>query len=161
MGRAIRATAQNRDAAALSGIDVPLIYAITFGIGAALLGLFGSLLATFIPITPQVGLSFGIRSFIVVVLGGIGSIPGSIVGGIVIGVFEAVASQFVPATSAAILSLGLFVLILLVRPQRPDGEGVMRRLDLSPRGDARGVRPGLAGWVLIAIAALVALRCRS
>ncbi|SFU75651.1 amino acid/amide ABC transporter membrane protein 1, HAAT family [Methylobacterium sp. 174MFSha1.1] len=116
LGRAIRATAQNRDAAALSGIDVPMIYAVTFGIGAALLGLFGSLLATFIPITPQVGLSFGIRSFIVVVLGGIGSIPGSIVGGLVIGVFEALASQFVPATSAAILSLGLFILILLVRP---------------------------------------------
>lgn len=116
MGRAIRATAQNRDAAALSGVDVPFVYAVTFGIGAALLGLFGSLLATFIPISPQVGLSFGIRSFIVVVLGGIGSIPGSIVGGLVIGVFEAIASQFVPATSAAILSLGLFVLILLVRP---------------------------------------------
>ncbi|MFG1185952.1 branched-chain amino acid ABC transporter permease [Xanthobacter aminoxidans] len=116
MGRAIRATAQNRDAAALSGIDVPMIYAVTFGVGTALLGLFGSLLATFIPITPNVGLSFGIRSFIVVVLGGIGSIPGSILGGLVIGVFEAIASQFVPATSAAILSLGLFILILLVRP---------------------------------------------
>ncbi len=116
MGRAIRAVASNRDAAALSGINVPLVYAVTFGIGASILGLFGSLLATFVPITPQVGLNFGIRSFIVVVLGGIGSLPGSIVGGLVIGVFEAIASQFVPATSAAILSLGLFVLILLVRP---------------------------------------------
>lgn len=116
MGRAIRAVASNRDAAALSGINVPFVYAVTFGIGASILGLFGSLLATFVPITPQVGLNFGIRSFIVVVLGGIGSLPGSIVGGLVIGVFEAIASQFVPATSAAILSLGLFVLILLVRP---------------------------------------------
>jgi branched-chain amino acid transport system permease protein len=122
MGRAIRATAQNRDAAAMSGINVPFVYAVTFGIGCALLGLFGSLIAPFIPITPSIGLAFGIKSFIVVVLGGLGSIPGCIVGGVVIGVFEAVASQYVTATSAAIGSLGLFILILLVRPQ-----GIMGR----------------------------------
>ena len=92
-GRAIRATAQNRDAAAMSGIDVPRIYNMTLG------------------------LSFGIKSFIVVVLGGIGSIAGSLVGGIVIGLFESVASQFVATPTASIFSLGLFIVILLVRPQ--------------------------------------------
>lgn len=116
MGRSIRATAQNRDAAAMSGINVPFVYAVTFGIGCAILGLFGSLISPFIPISPMIGLSFGIKSFIVVVLGGLGSIPGCIVGGIVIGVFEAVASQYVTATSAAIGSLALFVLILIFRP---------------------------------------------
>ncbi|MFG1244609.1 branched-chain amino acid ABC transporter permease [Xanthobacter sp. V7C-4] len=116
LGRAIRATAQNRDAAAMSGIDVPQVYAVTFGLGCAILGLFGALIAPFIPVNPQIGVAFGIKSFIVVVLGGMGSLPGSIIGGLVIGVFEAVASQFVTATSAAIFSLGLFILVLLVRP---------------------------------------------
>ena len=115
-GRAIRATAQNRDAAAMSGIDVPKVYAVTFGLGCAILGLFGALISPFIPVTPTIGIAFGIKSFIVVVLGGMGGIPGSIIGGLVIGVFEAVASQYVTATSAAIFSLGLFILVLLVRP---------------------------------------------
>lgn len=115
-GRAIRATAQNRDAAALSGIDVPHIYNLTFGLGCATVGVMGCLIAPFIPITPQVGLAFGIKSFIVVVLGGIGSIAGSLVGGIVIGVFESVAAQFVTTPAASIFSLLLFIAILLVRP---------------------------------------------
>ncbi|MFZ4285781.1 branched-chain amino acid ABC transporter permease [Variovorax sp. HJSM1_2] len=117
MGRSIRATAQNRDAAAMSGIDVPRVYNITFGLGCAMVGVMGCLIAPFIPITPQVGLGFGIKSFIVVVLGGIGSIAGSLVGGVVIGLFESVASQFVATPTASIFSLGLFILILLVRPQ--------------------------------------------
>jgi branched-chain amino acid transport system permease protein len=116
-GRAIRATAQNRDAAAMSGIDVPRIYNMTFGLGCAMVGVMGCLIAPFIPVTPHVGLSFGIKSFIVVVLGGIGSIAGSLVGGIVIGLFESVASQFVATPTASIFSLGLFIVILLVRPQ--------------------------------------------
>lgn len=122
LGRAIRATAQNRDAAAMSGIDVPFIYNITFGLGCAIVGVMGCLIAPFIPITPQVGLSFGIKSFIVVVLGGIGSIPGSLIGGIVIGLFESVASQFVATATASIFSLLLFIVILLLRP-----EGLMGR----------------------------------
>lgn len=116
MGRAIRATAQNRDAAALSGIHVGKIYNITFGIGAGILGLFGALLVPFLSITPTTGLSFGIKSFLVVVLGGIGSIPGSLLGGILLGVFESVASQFVTATSASVFSFCLFIAVLLVRP---------------------------------------------
>ena len=95
---------------------MPVIYAVTFGIGCAILGLFGALLLPFFSITPTVGLSFGIKSFLVVVLGGIGSIAGSLLGGLVLGVFESVASQFVTATSAAIFSFGLFISILLVRP---------------------------------------------
>lgn len=115
-GRAIRATAQNRDAAAMSGIDVPHIYNLTFGLGCAMVGVMGCLIAPFIPISPSVGLSFGIKSFIVVVLGGIGSIAGSLIGGIVIGVFESVAAQFVTTPTAAVFSLLLFILILLVKP---------------------------------------------
>ena len=82
----------------------------------------GPLISPFLPISPSIGLAFGIKSFVVVVLGGLGSISGAIVGGIVIGVFEAVASQFVTATSASIGSLVLFILILVFRPQ-----GIMGR----------------------------------
>ncbi|WP_144108252.1 branched-chain amino acid ABC transporter permease [Paraburkholderia sp. BCC1886] len=117
MGRAIRATALNRDAAAMSGIDVNGIYNLTFGLGCAMVGVMGCLIAPFIPVSPNIGLAFGIKSFIVVVLGGIGSIAGSLVGGVVIGLFEAVAAQFVATPTAAIFSLGLFIVILLVRPQ--------------------------------------------
>jgi branched-chain amino acid transport system permease protein len=116
MGRVIRATAQNRDAAALSGINVGKIYNITFGIGTGILGLFGALLVPFLSITPTTGLSFGVKSFLVVVLGGIGSIPGSILGGILLGVFESIASQYVTATSASMFSFGLFIAVLLLRP---------------------------------------------
>ena len=115
-GRAIRATAQNREAAALSGVDIQRVYNHTFGIGAAILGLFGALLTPFLSITPTVGQMFGVKSFLVVVLGGIGSIPGSILGGLLLGVFESVASQYVTATSAAIFSFGLFIAVLLFRP---------------------------------------------
>lgn len=117
MGRAIRATALNRDAAAMSGINVPFVYNVTFGLGCAMVAVMGCLIAPFIPLTPNVGLSFGIKSFIVVVLGGIGSITGSLLGGVVIGLFESVAAQFVATPTAAIFSLGLFIVILLVRPQ--------------------------------------------
>src|SRR5690606_39938628 len=81
------------------------IYNLTFGLGCAMVGVMGCLIAPFIPITPSVGLAFGIKSFIVVVLGGIGSIAGSLVGGIVIGVFESVAAQFGTTPAAAIFSL--------------------------------------------------------
>lgn len=117
LGRAIRATALNRDAAAMSGINVPRIYNFTFGLGCGMVGVMGCLIAPFIPLTPQVGLTFGIKSFIVVVLGGIGSIAGSLVGGIAIGLFESVAAQFVATPTAAIFSLGMFILILLFRPE--------------------------------------------
>lgn len=116
VGRSIRATAQNRDAAAMSGVNVYRVYNQTFGLGAAILGLFGALLVPFLSITPTVGLMFGVKSFLVVVLGGIGSIPGSIVGGLLLGVFESLISQFVTATSAAMFSFLIFIVVLLVRP---------------------------------------------
>ena len=115
-GRSIRATAQNRDAAAMSGVNVYRIYNQTFGLGAAILGLFGALLVPFLSISPTVGLMFGVKSFLVVVLGGIGSIPGSIVGGLLLGIFESFSSQFVTATSASMFSFLIFIVVLLVRP---------------------------------------------
>jgi len=116
LGRAIRSTAQNRDAAALCGINVMRIYNVTFGMGCAVLGVVGCLMIPFYPVSPSIGLAFGVRSFITVVLGGIGSIPGCILGGLVLGVVESVAAQFVTATSASIFSFVIFILVLFFRP---------------------------------------------
>jgi branched-chain amino acid transport system permease protein len=116
MGRAIRSTAQNRDAASLCGINVMRIYNVTFGLGCAILGVVGCLMIPFYLVSPSIGLAFGIRSFITVVLGGIGSIPGCILGGLVLGVVESVAAQFVTATSASIFSFVIFILVLFFRP---------------------------------------------
>ena len=116
LGRAIRSTAQNRDAAALCGINVARVYNITFGLGCAIQGIIGCVMLPFYLVSPSVGLAFGIRSFIVVVLGGIGSIPGSILGGLILGVVESVAAQFVTATSASIFSFVIFILVLFFRP---------------------------------------------
>ena len=116
LGRAIRSTAQNRDAAALCGINVMRIYNVTFGLGCAILGIVGCLMIPFYPVSPSIGLAFGIRSFITVVLGGIGSIPGCILGGLILGIVESVAAQFVTATSASIFSFVIFILVLFFRP---------------------------------------------
>jgi len=116
LGRAIRSTAQNRDAAALCGINVSRVYNITFGLGCAILGVIGCVMIPFYLVSPSVGLAFGVRSFIVVVLGGIGSIPGSILGGLILGVVESVTAQFVTATSASIFSFVIFILVLFLRP---------------------------------------------
>ena len=116
IGRSIRSTAQNRDAAALCGINVSQIYNITFGLGCAVLGIVGCVMVPFYYVSPTVGLSFGVKSFITVVLGGIGSIPGSILGGLILGIVESIAAQFVTATSAAIFSFFIFILVLFIRP---------------------------------------------
>jgi len=116
LGRAIRSTAQNRDAAALCGINVMQVYNVTFGLGCAVLGVVGCLMIPFYPVSPSIGLAFGVRSFITVVLGGIGSIPGCILGGLILGVVESVVAQFVTATSASIFTFVIFILVLFFRP---------------------------------------------
>jgi branched-chain amino acid transport system permease protein len=117
LGRAMRATAQNRDAAALSGINVYRIYAITFGIGAALTAAAGALLLPFFYVFPSVGFSFDIRAFLIVVLGGMGSIEGTFLAGLVMGVVEAVFANVLTATYAQLIFFVLFVVVLVVRPQ--------------------------------------------
>jgi branched-chain amino acid transport system permease protein len=117
MGIAIRSVGQNRDAAALCGVNVYKIYDFTFGIGTAAVALAGAAMVPFYYVNPAMGTSLGVKSFIVVVLGGLGSIPGALIGGLLLGVVESVTAQFVPATSAVIFSFLLFIIVLLTRPK--------------------------------------------
>jgi branched-chain amino acid transport system permease protein len=115
-GRALRATSQNRAVAKLMGINEKLIFCIAFGLGLLLVGVAGALLVPFYSVFPTVGSVFGLRSFIIVVLGGMGSIPGALLGGLIIGVVEAVAGQFLSASYAEIIVFALFISILLFKP---------------------------------------------
>jgi len=116
LGQAIRATGQDRDAAQLMGIDHYHIFGVAFGIGMALLGVCGAILVPFYYVHPAVGWVFGINSFIIVILGGLGSIPGAFWGGIIIGLIESVGAQFMNATWTIVVVYGVFLSILFVRP---------------------------------------------
>lgn len=116
-GRAIRATAQNQTAAQYVGIDTDRIYIITLGIGSALAGAAGALLSMLFPIDPFVGWSYLLKAFAVVVLGGVGSIGGTLIGGIVLGVSENVGSLYIGGSYRDIISFAIFLGVLIVRPE--------------------------------------------
>jgi branched-chain amino acid transport system permease protein len=115
-GRAIRATSLDREAASLMGINQYKIYNVAFGIGAATAGIAGVTLVPFYNIFPTVGVLFDIKGFIIVVLGGLGSIGGAILGGIIIGLIESIAPQFMTATWTEAIVYGLFLVVLFVKP---------------------------------------------
>jgi branched-chain amino acid transport system permease protein len=116
MGRAIRATSLDRDAASLMGINQYKIYNVAFGIGTATAGIAAVTLVPFYNVFPSVGVLFDIKGFIIVVLGGLGSIGGAILGGIIIGLIESVGPQFMTATWTEAIVYGLFLLVLFVKP---------------------------------------------
>jgi branched-chain amino acid transport system permease protein len=116
-GKAIRAIAQDRRAARLMGINVDRMYMISFGIGTALAGLAGCLLAPLYTMSPQIGANFIMPAFAVVVLGGLGSVAGAYAGGFIVGLTEAIAGFYLdPALKQAVLFM-VFIIVLLVRPQ--------------------------------------------
>ena len=122
-GRAMRAIAQDRRAAELMGIHVGRIYLQAFVIGTMLVGLAGMLLSPIFPLSPMVGGTFSTISFIVVVIGGLSSIPGAILGGLLIGVVESLAAFYLgPAFQQAAYFL-LFILVLVFRPTGLFGTG--------------------------------------
>lgn len=116
VGRAIVAVRMDREAAALMGVDVHRIYAITFGIGALMAGAAGALLAIIFPISPIASTSYLGKAFVVCVLGGLGSVPGAMVGGLALGVVESFGALAFGPEHASTLSFGLLILMLVVRP---------------------------------------------
>lgn len=116
IGRAIVAVRMDREAAALMGVDVKRIYAITFGLGALMAGAAGALLAIIFPISPIIGPVYLGKAFVVCVLGGLGSVPAVIVGGIVLGVVESFAALWFGPEHAVTASFVLLIVFLLFRP---------------------------------------------
>jgi branched-chain amino acid transport system permease protein len=116
MGKAIRATSLDREAASLMGIKQSKIYNIAFGMGCACCGVAACVLIPFYYVYPTVGVPFDIKAFIIVVLGGLGSIPGAIIGGIIVGIIENVGAQFMASTWTELLLYGVFLFVLLVKP---------------------------------------------
>ena len=115
-GRALRATAQNRHVASLMGINHKSIYSLAFGIGLGLVGVSGSLLVPNSAVSPTVGSAFGTKCFIIVVLGGKGSVPGALLGGLIVGLIEKFGGILWTDAYASLLVFVLFILILLFRP---------------------------------------------
>ena len=118
LGRAIRATAQNLTAARLYGIDPRQVYAVTFGIGAALAGAAGGLYGLISHLTPYVGVSLTAKSFVIAVIGGLDNPFAVILAGLVIGIAESLASLYLGPTFSDVISFGLLVVILVLRPTR-------------------------------------------
>jgi branched-chain amino acid transport system permease protein len=116
MGRAVRATSLDRDAASLQGINQYKMYNIAFGIGAAVAGVAGVTLVPFYNVFPTVGVLFDIKCFIIVVLGGLGSIAGALLGGMIVGIIESVGPQFMTATWTEAIVYGLFLIFLFLKP---------------------------------------------
>ena len=116
-GRAIRAVAKEKLGAELAGIDVAHIYAVTFGLGTACVAIAACLLMPSYYVNPSAGDAFVLVAFTIVVLGGMGSVPGALIGGLVIGVVESLSSLFLGESLGQIGIFLIFIAVLLVRPQ--------------------------------------------
>lgn len=117
VGRAIRAVANNRDAAELMGIPSGRILALSFGLGTMLAATAGGLIATFFPFTILSGGSYELKSFVIVVLGGLGNPLGALAGGLILGSLEGLVPVFTSVSWVPVIEFGLFVVILLVLPR--------------------------------------------
>lgn len=116
VGMAMRAVAQDPETALIQGIKVEQIFPLAFGMGVALAALAGALMAPVFSVAPFVGVAPMLKAFVVVILGGLGSVPGAILGGLLLGLTESFAATFLGAVVADILQLVLVIGILLVRP---------------------------------------------
>jgi branched-chain amino acid transport system permease protein len=117
LGKAIRACADNYTGALVVGLDVRHLYALTFGLGAACVGAAGTMMTLIIDVTPIVGPTYTLLAFVIVITGGLGSMPGALVGGVLIGLTEAFAGLLFTPSAKSMFAFGLLVLVLLFRPQ--------------------------------------------
>jgi branched-chain amino acid transport system permease protein len=116
LGRSIRAAADNPYGALVIGTDVRRVYAVAFGIGAACVGAAGALTAAIIPFQPSLGLSASVTSFNIVIIGGLGSMPGAFIGGLLVSVAESLGAVFLKPSLKELVSFSLLIVILLFRP---------------------------------------------
>jgi len=116
LGKAIRAVAGNRQAAELVGIPTTKVLALAFGLGVALAGVSGMLIATLFPFTLLSGDAYQLKSFIVIVLGGLGNPTGALLGGIALGLLEGLVTPFIPVSWTLVIEFALFVVVLVAFP---------------------------------------------
>jgi branched-chain amino acid transport system permease protein len=116
IGRAIVAVRMDREAALLMGVKVGRIYATTFGLGAAMAGAAGSLFSVIFPISPESANALLGKAFVICVLGGLGSVPGVVVGGVTLGIIESYAALFFGPENSITISFTLLILLLMFRP---------------------------------------------
>ncbi len=116
LGKAIRATSQHSEAAQTLGIDVSKMYSIAFGIGAALAGISGALLITLFPANPNAGMGPVLKSFVVVIVGGLGNVKGAVAAGILVGLLEAFAMFFLAGGWQNVIVASIVIAVLAFRP---------------------------------------------
>ena len=116
-GKAIRACADNYLGAKVVGLDVKRLYALTFGVGAACVAVAGCAMVVLVDVTPPLGPAYTLLAFVIVIVGGLGSMGGALLGGVLIGVSEALAGLFIAPSAKSMFSFGLLILVLLLRPQ--------------------------------------------
>jgi branched-chain amino acid transport system permease protein len=116
-GKAIRACADNYAGALVVGLDVKRLYALTFALGAACVGAAGCMMVLLIDVTPPLGPAYTLLAFVIVITGGLGSMPGALLGGMLIGITEALGGLLFTPSAKSMFAFGLLVLVLLFRPQ--------------------------------------------
>jgi len=117
IGTAIRACADNYTGALVVGLDVKHLYALTFGLGAACVGGAGVMLVLIVDVTPSLGPAYTLLAFVIVITGGLGSMPGALIGGVLIGLTEAMAGLLFTPSAKSMFAFAILVLVLLFRPQ--------------------------------------------
>jgi branched-chain amino acid transport system permease protein len=122
-GTAIRACADNLTGAAVVGLNIKRLYALTFGLGLACTGAAGALMVTIADAAPSLGPAYTLLAFVIVIIGGLGSMSGALVGGVLIGVSEALAGFFIAPSMKSMFSFALLVAVLVLRPQGLMGRG--------------------------------------
>lgn len=122
LGMTVRAVAENPRGAALVGVDVRWVYVLAFALGSACVGAAGVLVLPFLSVEPTTGDRFNIIAFVVVVLGGLGNIPGALAGGLIIGLVQYLGGAVFPQVNNFLIVFAMFVLTLLFRPQGLFGE---------------------------------------
>ncbi|MGW8269700.1 MAG: branched-chain amino acid ABC transporter permease [Burkholderiales bacterium] len=116
-GKAIRACADNYLGARVVGLNVHRYYALTFGLGSACVAIAGCMMILLVDVTPVLGPAFTLLAFVIVIVGGLGSMPGALLGGVLIGLSEAMAGLFIQPSAKSMVSFALLILVLLFRPQ--------------------------------------------
>jgi branched-chain amino acid transport system permease protein len=116
-GTAIRACADNWLGAKVVGLDVKRFYALAFGLGAACVAVAGCMMSLLVDVTPALGPAYTLLAFVIVIVGGLGSMSGALIGGVLIGVSEALAGFFITPSAKSMFSFALLILVLLIRPR--------------------------------------------